>query len=172
MSRAFDLGPDPPDSIGGASARPMTAIDVPVVAGIESTAYAFPWSEPVFRGCLRAGHVCRVALEGHRIRGYGILSVAANEAHLLNLCVDPARQGRGWGGWLLRHLFAVARTRRAERMFLEVRPSNRSAVRLYEAHGFVPVGTRRGYYPDGCGGREDARVYTLVLGDEDTARGR
>lgn len=86
-----------------------------------------------------------------------------DEAHLLNLCIDPVEQGRGWGGWLLRHLFGIARVRRAERMFLEVRPSNRTAVRLYEGHGFVHVGTRRGYYPAACGGREDARVYALSL---------
>ncbi len=141
----------------------MTPADLPAVSDIEASAYLFPWSEQVFRTCLRAGYACRVAAEGDRVRGYGILSLAAVEAHLLNLCIDPAEQGRGWGGWLLRHLFGIARVRRAERMFLEVRPSNRAAVRLYEGHGFVHVGTRRGYYPAACGGREDARVYALSL---------
>ena len=141
----------------------MTPADLPAVSDIESSAYLFPWSQQVFRICLRAGYACRVAAEGDRVRGYGILSLAADEAHLLNLCIDPAEQGRGWGGWLLRHLFGLARVRRAERMFLEVRPSNQTAVRLYEGHGFVHVGTRRGYYPAACGAREDARVYALSL---------
>ena len=144
----------------------MTPADLAGVARIESSAYQFPWSEQVFRSCLKAGYACRVAAVGPRIRGYGILSLAANEAHLLNLCIDPAEQGRGWGGWLLRQLFGVARIRRAQRMFLEVRPSNRAAVRLYESHGFVHVGTRPGYYPAVMGGREDARVYALSLRDE------
>ena len=144
----------------------MTLADLPAVARVESSAYQFPWSEQVFRSCLKAGYACRVAAEGPRVRGYGILSLAADEAHLLNLCIDPAEHGRGWGGWLLRHLFGVARIRRAQRMFLEVRPSNRTAVRLYEGHGFVHVGTRRSYYPALEGGREDARVYALSLGDE------
>jgi len=147
----------------------MTPADLPAVSCIEASAYHFPWSEQVFRSCLRAGYACRVAAEGERVRGYGIVSLAAGEAHLLNLCIDPAEQGRGWGGWLLRHLFGIARVRRAERMFLEVRPSNRPAVRLYEGHGFVRVGTRRGYYPAPAGGREDARVYALSLGLEDGA---
>ena len=141
----------------------MTSADLPAVSDIEASAYPFPWSEQVFRTCLRAGYACRVASEGDRVRGYGILSLAAGEAHLLNLCIDPTEQGRGWGGWLLRHLFGIARVRRAESMFLEVRPSNRTAVRLYEGHGFVHVGTRRGYYPAACGRREDARVYALSL---------
>ena len=147
----------------------MTPADLPAVSDIEASAYHFPWSEQVFRSCLRAGYACRVAAEGDRVRGYGIVSLAAGEAHLLNLCVDPAEPGRGWGGWLLRHLFGIARVRRAERMFLEVRPSNRSAVRLYEAHGFVHVGTRPGYYPARSGGREDARVYALSLRFENGA---
>ena len=149
----------------------MTSADLPAVSGIEAGAYRFPWSEQVFRSCLRAGYTCRVAAEDDRVRGYGIVSLAANEAHLLNLCIDPAEQGRGWGGWLLRHLFGIVRIRHAERMFLEVRPSNRPAVRLYEGHGFVHVGTRRGYYPAVSGGREDARVYALSLRHEEGARG-
>ena len=149
----------------------MTSADLPAVSDIEAGAYRFPWSEQVFRSCLRAGYTCRVAAEDDRVRGYGIVSLAANEAHLLNLCIDPAEQGRGWGGWLLRHLFGIVRIRHAERMFLEVRPSNRPAVRLYEGHGFVHVGTRRGYYPAVSGGREDARVYALSLRHEEGARG-
>ena len=163
MLRTFDRGPV---AVDGAAARPMTLADLPSVACIEAAAYRFPWSEQVFRSCLRAGYTCRVATEGDRVRGYGIVSLAANEAHLLNLCIDPAEHGRGWGGWLLRRLFGIARVRRAERMFLEVRPSNGPAVRLYEGHGFVHVGTRRGYYPATSGGREDARVYALSLRHE------
>ena len=166
MLRTFDRGPV---AVDGAAARPMTLADLPSVACIEASAYRFPWSEQVFRSCLRAGYTCRVATEGDRVRGYGIVSLAANEAHLLNLCIDPAEHGRGWGGWLLRRLFGIARVRRAERMFLEVRPSNRPAVRLYEGHGFVHVGTRRGYYPATSGGREDARVYALSLRHEEGA---
>ena len=148
----------------------MTSADLPAVSGIEAGAYRFPWSEQVFRSCLRAGYTCRVAAEDDRVRGYGIVSLAANEAHLLNLCIDPAEQGRGWGGWLLRRLLGIVRIRHAERMFLEVRPSNRTAVRLYEGHGFVHVGTRHGYYPAVSGGREDARVYALSLSHEEGAR--
>ena len=144
----------------------MTTEDLPAVVKIESSAYRFPWTEQVFRNCLRAGYACRVAADGGCVRGYGILSFASNEAHLLNLCIDPAEHGRGWGGWLLRHLLGVARIRQAERMFLEVRPSNRTAVRLYEGHGFVQMGTRPGYYPAAEEEREDAWVYALSLRHE------
>lgn len=142
----------------------MGTADLPAVLGIERAAYAFPWSEGVFRDCMRVGYACRVATEGGAVRGYGILSTAADEAHLLNLCVDPSEQGRGWGGWLLRRLCDLASRLQVRRMFLEVRPSNAAALRLYESHGFVHAGTRRGYYPASAGGREDAWVFALALG--------
>lgn len=142
----------------------METADLPAVLGIERAAYAFPWSEGVFRDCMRVGYACRVATEGAAVRGYGIMSTAAHEAHLLNLCVDPSEQGRGWGGWLLRRLCGLASRWRVRRMFLEVRPSNAPALRLYESHGFVHAGTRRGYYPASAGRREDAWVFALALG--------
>ena len=148
----------------------MAAADLPAVLAIESSAYAYPWSERVFRDCIRAGYTCRVAEQGGALRGYGILSFAAAEVHLLNLCIDPNVHGRGWGGWLLGHLCRLALDRGADRMFLEVRPSNLRAVRLYEGHGFTHVGTRRGYYPGRAGRREDARVYVLALMPESGAR--
>jgi ribosomal-protein-alanine N-acetyltransferase len=56
-----------------------------------------------------------------------------------------------------------------ERLLLEVRPSNRSAVRLYQRTGFTEVGTRRGYYPAESGRREDAVVFARALTEVSTA---
>ena len=47
-------------------------------------------------------------------------------------------------------------------VFLEVRPSNPTAIRLYESLGFARVGVRKAYY-QASGGREDAWVYRLAL---------
>jgi ribosomal-protein-alanine N-acetyltransferase len=46
--------------------------------------------------------------------------------------------------------------------FLEVRPSNTTAARLYQSMGFEQVGIRRGYY-QATAGREDAAVLRRVL---------
>ena len=40
--------------------RPMRAADVPEVVEIERASYQFPWSEGIFRDCLRVGYLCRV----------------------------------------------------------------------------------------------------------------
>lgn len=143
--------------------RPMQGGDVQRVAEIEERGYAFPWSQAIFRDCLRAGYSCWVLEAGECIAGYGVLSVAAGESHVLNICVDPVWQRLGLGGELMNHLMALARERGAGRMILEVRPSNRAARQLYENLGFREVGLRRGYYPGRGGFREDALVLARSL---------
>ena len=142
--------------------RPMREEDVEAVIGIERSAYPFPWTPGIFRDCLRAGYPAWVLQDGEGIYGYGVLSVAAGEAHLLNVCIDPRLQGRGHGRRLLRALMRIARGEGAQRVFLEVRPSNPQAVALYQDEGFNEIGRRPGYYPD-HGGREDAIVMALEL---------
>ena len=122
--------------------RPMTASDIEQVMAIEEASYDFPWTPGIFRDCLRVGYGCWVLEIAHRIAGYGILGVGADEAHLLNLCVDPERRGEGLGRRLLDRIVDLAVWHRAASIFLEVRPSNASAVRLYQRAGFELVGRR------------------------------
>lgn len=144
------------------SLRRMVEDDVPAVVATERAGYTFPWSEGIFRDCLRAGYLCRIAeLDGIHV-GYGILSVGAGEAHILNLCIRPEFRCRGMGRKMLDHLIDLARAAGAKDLFLEVRPSNTSAVRLYQAAGLQQVGIRRGYY-QAENGREDAVVMRLAL---------
>jgi len=143
--------------------RPMTRGDIAAVAAIEAQAYEFPWSQQIFRDCLQAGHECWVLQEPNgELIGYGILSTGANEAHVLNLCVAPSQQRRGHGMRMLRQLLELARTHRARRVFLEVRPSNGKAQIMYERAGFNEIGRRANYYP-ARRGREDAIVMAMEL---------
>ena len=142
--------------------RPMHEADVPAVAEVERSAYAFPWSVGIFRDCLRVGYVCRVVeLEG-RVIGHGILSMGAGEAHILNLCVQAEYRCLGVGRRLLTLLIDIARGAGMTDAFLEVRPTNTAAIRLYLAMGFEQVGVRRGYY-QAVNGREDAAVLRLPI---------
>jgi [ribosomal protein S18]-alanine N-acetyltransferase len=142
--------------------RPMRGGDVAEVVAIERAAYQFPWSEGIFRDCLRVGYVCRVITSAQQVQGYGVMSVGAGEAHILNLCIGEAFRCRGAGRKLLLCLIERARTAGMFEAFLEVRPSNTTAIRLYQALGFEQVGTRRGYY-QAVNGREDAAVLKLNL---------
>jgi ribosomal-protein-alanine N-acetyltransferase len=140
--------------------RAMRIEDLNAVSALENVSYEFPWSVAIFNDCLKTGHPCWVLCVDAVIAGYGILSMGAGEAHVLNICVDPAYRGRGLGRHLLGRLLDVARWNGAERVFLEVRLSNPLAKMLYESVGFNEIGRRPRYYP-ARGGREDAIVMVL-----------
>ncbi|GHH56983.1 ribosomal protein S18-alanine N-acetyltransferase [[Pseudomonas] boreopolis] len=144
------------------SFRAMREIDLDEVMEIERRAYPFPWTRGIFRDCLQAGYPGLVVEEGWDMIGYGMVSIAADEAHVLNVCIDPARQSRGHGRQLLRALVKLVRDRGAHRIFLEVRPSNARAVALYQSEGFNEIGRRPRYYP-AHNGREDALVMAMEL---------
>jgi len=142
--------------------RGMAPGDLPAVAAVERAAYPFPWSEGIFRDCLRVGYLCRVAELDSEIVAYGIVAMGGGESHLLNLCVRRDVRNRGVGRRMLRLCVERARQAGMEAMFLEVRPSNPRAIALYHSEGFVQVGRRKGYY-QAEGGREDALVLKLDL---------
>ena len=114
-----------------AGLRPMREQDLDAVIAIEHSAYPFPWTQGIFRDCLRAGYPAWVLQDD---------------------------DGRG----LRRALLGIARGEGAQRVFLEVRPSNPQAVALYQDEGFNEIGRRPRYYPTHQG-REDAIVMALEL---------
>jgi len=142
--------------------RAMRGNDVGEVVGIERSSYQFPWSEGIFRDCLRVGYVCRVVTVSRQVMAYGVMSFGAGEAHILNLCVAEGYRCRGVGRRLLGALIERAAAAGMADAFLEVRPSNMAAIRLYLALGFEQVGMRRGYY-QAANGREDAAVLRRAL---------
>ena len=80
------------------------------------------------------------------------------EGHIVTIAVDPQWRGKALGKWLLLTLIAEARERGAQIVTLEVRPSNAPARALYRRTGFVQIGQRRRYYPNG----EDALILELA----------
>ena len=143
-------------------ARTMTPKDLPQVTDIERRSYEFPWSHGVFRDCLLAGYTCVALDRGDDVVGYSILSVAAGEAHILNLCVDPNSRALGYGDRLLEEILIRAKGASVKQVFLEVRPSNVHAVSLYKKKGFRQIAERPAYY-QAHDGREDAAVLSLLL---------
>jgi ribosomal-protein-alanine N-acetyltransferase len=146
--------------------RGMRVDDLATVSAMEDASYDFPWSAGIFSDCVKAGHPCWVLCVDTEVAGYGILSMGAGEAHVLNLCIGPDYRGRGLGRHLLGRLLDIARWNGAERIFLEVRPSNPLAKALYESVGFSEIGRRLRYYP-AHHGREDAIVMALNIVEDD-----
>jgi ribosomal-protein-alanine N-acetyltransferase len=153
-----------------AALRPMRDSDLDAVMRIEEAAYPFPWTRGIFRDCMRAGYPMWVQERDGGIVGYGVLSIAADEAHVLNLCTAPGNEGHGLGQRMLQVLLRIARGGGAQRVFLEVRPSNPRAIALYDRSGFNEIGRRPRYYPAAGHGREDAIVMARELLPDDINR--
>ena len=148
---------EPPTTI-----RDMTHDDLAMVSDIERRSYEFPWSHGVFRDCLLAGYQNIVLIRDDVVAGYGVLSIAAGEAHILNICVEPEHRARGYGEKLLDEILFRARAASVRQIFLEVRPSNETAIALYRKKGFHQVANRPSYY-QAQDGREDAAVLAKKL---------
>lgn len=136
--------------------------DLATVMAIERRAYTYPWSRGIFVDCLRVPYVCEILEQAGRIAGYAVMSLGGDEAHLLNLCLDEAARGHGLANFLLEHLMRRATGEGVRVVYLEVRPSNVQAIKLYRRAGFVRIGVRRNYYR-AAEGREDALVLARSL---------
>lgn len=141
---------------------PMNERDLDAVAALEAAVQDFPWSRGNFSDSLAAGHAVWVCRLGGELVGFSVVMIVIDEAHLLNVAVAPRFQGQGYGARLLNHAMEQAGRHGACRLYLEVRPSNAAAVRLYRHFGFRQIGLRRGYYP-AAAGREDALVFEREL---------
>ncbi len=147
--------------------REMVAADLDAVLATEFLSYAYPWSREIFQGCIDGRtYDCRLMERNGEPIGHAILTIAAGEAHLLNICVRRDVQGHGLGRLFVRQTIKRARVGGAEVLHLEVRPSNRIALQLYESLGFQQVGLRKEYYPADLG-REDALLFSLSLTSSD-----
>lgn len=149
------------------SLRPMQLDDLDVIMQIEPTIYSHPWTRGNFSDSLNSGYSAwvlekQVLQDNKEMIGYALLMLVMDEAHLLNLSIAKAHQKKGLGRYLLEHMLTIAKTHKAANMFLEVRPSNISAIALYENLGFCEMAVRRGYYP-AKEGREDAVLMGLAL---------
>ncbi len=145
------------------SFRPVTTQDLEVVAPILGRADPFGWTMKHLQGALSVGWTLTAAVVDDTIVGCAIMMQAVDEAELLEICIEPDYQGKGYGKALLQDIMASARASAARVMHLEVRLSNERARTMYEKAGFRRVGLRRGYYPTLAGPREDAVLMTAEL---------
>ena len=142
--------------------RQMYFDDLARVVEIEEDAYVTPWTEGIFRDCIRVAYHCFVYQQDAAVQAYGIITVAANEAHILNLCVSTECRGQGLGRKMLHKLIDVAEQKDSDSIFLEVRESNEIAINLYKDEGFNEIGVRKNYYP-AKDGKENALIFAKAL---------
>ena len=129
--------------------RTLLPEDAEGVARVECESFPTPWSREDFWREASNDFACYiVALDDAEIIGFGGCWISFEEAQVTNIALTSAQRGRGLGKDLMTRLMCAAAARGAERMTLEVRPSNTPALRLYEGLGFAAIGVRKKYYQD------------------------
>ncbi|KLN97806.1 ribosomal protein S18-alanine N-acetyltransferase [Moellerella wisconsensis] len=129
---------------------------------IEKLSHDFPWSERVFYGNQGEKYYNLKISVDNQIIGFAITQSVLDEATLFNIAIHPDFQGQGYGRQLMERLIQDLTEKNILTLWLEVRESNRAAIRLYENMGFHEVTVRKDYYP-AKHGREDALILALTL---------
>ncbi len=142
--------------------RQMALEDISAVIQLENEVYQFPWTDRIFKDCIRVGYDCWLAHLGTTVVAHAVISIAAGESHILNLSVTRNHQGKGIGKQFIQFLLNIARNKRAQIMMLEVRPSNIRAINCYSSAGFNEIGCRKDYYP-APNGKEDALLFAIQI---------
>ena len=138
--------------------RQMVFNDLDAVLEIEQGNAKHAWSKKQFSDALQS---IQVLVVDQKVAGFIALITILDQAELQNISIHNDYQLLGYGEYLLAHAvnhlaFSV------NKVYLEVRVTNFSAIRLYNKAGFTEIGHRRGYYPTELG-REDALMMCLNI---------
>ena len=129
--------------------RRMIADDAEEIAAIEEMTFAMPWSRKDFWAeAVNENAIYIVGVVDEKIAAYAGAWISFEEAQVTNVAVHPDYRGHGFGNKLFARLIEEVKTRGVTAITLEVRPSNKAAIKLYEKFGLKSVGRRKGYYLD------------------------
>jgi len=137
------------------------------VVKIEETSFPTPWSRQAFTHEVLHNSFAQyiVALRGEQVVGYAGVWIIMDEAHITNVAVHPDFRRQGLGRGLMLEMMRLSIYSGANRMTLEVRPSNTVARSLYQSLGFCERGLRRRYY------KETGEDAIIMWHDDLTGRG-
>jgi ribosomal-protein-alanine N-acetyltransferase len=140
--------------------RRATSEDIEEIYGLEESCFPTPWAKADMLKDLRENLLSTymIAETAGEVIGYAALWTVLDEGHVLNVAMRPDMRGQGIATMMLSSLLEAGREKGAKSFTLEVRPSNESAIALYEKFGFKTVGVRKEYYADN---KEDALIMWL-----------
>ncbi|WNC67573.1 ribosomal protein S18-alanine N-acetyltransferase [Thalassotalea nanhaiensis] len=140
----------------------FTKNDVDVIYSVETASNPFPWTKKTLLSCIGGRYITRQLVIGEKVVGFYVGDLVIDEFTLMEICVHPEFQGKGYGQQLLSDFLDTAKTKHVVKCHLEVRAKNIAAQMLYMKNGFIQVHRRTGYYPAAVG-YEDALVMSLSL---------
>jgi ribosomal-protein-alanine N-acetyltransferase len=141
--------------------RPLLISDIDRVCELEKRNLPVPWTKEQIEGEFKKAVSLLIGLEKNsKLVGYILSNVAADELHILSVCIDKSERRNGLATLLVEHLFDCATDKKVNTVWLEVRKSNLAARSLYEKLKFNQHSVRFNYYTDNG---EDAVILTRPL---------
>ena len=140
--------------------RPIQHSDVDAVYAIEERSFPYPFTREIFEAIIGRHPFHGLIAEDGIVVGYIIFSIIVDESELLTVAVDGPHRRKGIARGLIDAMFSFGKKAGVKNFYLEVRPSNETAIKLYSSYGFSKVGLRKGYYKDN---NEDAIVMKKCL---------
>ena len=135
----------------------MTADTAKDVAALEAICFSDPWPLESFINTLSNGYAqYYVCYTDSCFVGYIGMYNLIDEVSVINVAVDPAYRGTGYGKMLMDRAEEYAVSHGCPAITLEVRQSNAPARRLYEKCGYTEYGIQKNYYTNP---KEDAVLY-------------
>ncbi len=141
--------------------RPAGTQDVRSVSEIHAASFDRPWGLTEFERLMAEETVLtHVAAGGPRDipEGFVLARLAADEAEILSIAVNPTRRGEGIAGRLLKSQMDMLALNGIRTLFLEVEDANIPALALYQRHRFMEVSRREAYYRKADGSAATALV--------------
>ena len=150
----------------GLHIEPAQGSDAAVIAKLHAQGFYRGWPVQDFASYIAGRDTpVYVACDARRkIAGFAMIRLAADEAELITIAVDPKWRKKGVGVALLRAVLDDLLMTPARRLFLEVAADNPAALRLYGKMGFTKVAERKGYYERADGQPATAIVMSRDLG--------
>lgn len=143
--------------------RSMKEEDLEQVIEIDAQCFPVPWKIKDYSyelGDNDYAYLYVIEEENH-IVGYIDFWITFDVCQLAKIAVLPAYRGKHLARKLMDQMIKDADQKQCETISLEVRVSNQSAQKLYEAYDFITVNVRKKYYQDNG---EDAYVMIKALG--------
>ena len=126
--------------------------DARALSALHAASFHRGWSDGEFEALLAERNVIADrAMAGHKLVGFILSRVAADEAEILSVAVAPSWRGHGLAHALLDRNLRRLVGAGARAVFLEVDAGNAPARALYRRAAFREVGRRPGYYSEGQG---------------------
>lgn len=127
--------------------RLMRQEDLDSVAQIEQETFSMPWSREGFASSLeRKDTLYLSAFSDGELAGYCGLLQVLDEGEITNVAVKKCFRGQKIASMLMAELLKKGSDRGITFFVLEVRKSNKYAIRLYEKAGFLQAGIRKNFY--------------------------